>query len=205
MTGKKRPHSPGGDNSENNDNSTQEPVSKGTGTPALCLVRHLTYCTEKQHKKAQQELKEEQESDGEGTTKRSKSDVHPVPDCLLILIVSQASAPMLIVPSICPLYFLLVLSLIPPLIILGAKKSMKPNTTNKVGKKQPPKPKPSKSDSSSLSDPDNEFNKAAEKSSDEDDPDVEEDDLDVAGMTMQDALKLLDDEVQFFLPESLSD
>ena len=110
---------------------------------------------------------------------------------------------MLIVHSVHPLYFLLVLSLIPPLIPhlhLGAKKSVKANTTNKAGKnlKQPPKPKPSESDSSSLSDPDDKFNKAAEKSSDEDDPDVEEDDLDVAGMTEQDALKLLDDEVQSF-------
>ena len=85
-TGKKRPHSPGGDDSEHNDNSTREAVSKGTGTPAsaLCLVRHLTYYAEKWRKKAQQELEEEEESDGEGTTKRSQSDVHPVPDCLLI-------------------------------------------------------------------------------------------------------------------------
>ena len=172
----------------------------------LCLVRHLTYCAEKQRKKAQQEVEEEQESDGKGTMKKSQSDVHPIPDCLLILIVPQASAPTLIVPSVRPLSFLLILSLIPslfPHLILGTKKSVKSNTKNKVGKKQPPKPKPSESDSSSLSDPDDEFNKAAKQSSDEDDPDGEED-LDVAGMTEQDALKLLDDEVRsFFLSHYL--
>jgi len=77
---------------------------------------------------------------------------------------------------------------------------VKSNTTNKA-KKQPPKPRAASiaSESSSLSDPDNEFlNKAGEGSTDEDDPDGEED-LDVTGMTEQDAWKLLDDEVQSFL------
>ena len=90
-------------------------------------------------------------------------------------------------------FFLILVLIHPsfPCLILGPEKS---NTSNKA-KKQPPKPRAaSESDSSSLSDPDDEFNKVADDSSDEDDPDGEED-LDVAGMTEQDALKLLDDEV----------
>jgi hypothetical protein len=74
---------------------------------------------------------------------------------------------------------------------------VKLNTSNKV-RKQPLKSRAaSKSDSPSLSDPDDEFNKIAEKSSDENNPDGEED-LDVVGMNEQDALKLLDNEVWSF-------
>lgn len=71
---------------------------------------------------------------------------------------------------------------------------MKSNTSNKVRKQLLKSRAPSESDSPSLSDPDDEFNKIAEESSDENNPDGEED-LDVAGMTEQDALNLLDDEV----------
>lgn len=53
-------------------------------------------------------------------------------------------------------------------------------------------------ESSSLSDPDDDsLNKAGERSTDEDNPDGEEN-FDVTGMTEQDAWKLLDDEVQSF-------
>jgi hypothetical protein len=171
------------------------------GTPLLCLVRQLTDYTEKWHKKAQQELEGQQKGDGEEKTKKSQSQRQPILGCLLILIVSQASISMLIAPSITPLFLLLSLSLIYSLLshlMLGANNSVKANITNKA-KKQPKKPRAaSKSNSSSLSDPDGKAEKIAEESSDEDDPDGE-DDLDVAGMTKQDAWKLLDDEVSIFI------
>jgi hypothetical protein len=77
-TGRKRPHSPAGDSESAHNNNVREPVSKGAGTPVLWLVRYLTGCAEKRHKKEQlQELDKEQESDGEEITK--KSGVYSIP------------------------------------------------------------------------------------------------------------------------------
>ena len=77
-TGRKRPHSPAGDESARN-NNVREPASKGAGTPVLWLVRYLTGCAEKRRKKERQELEEEQESDGEEIMKKSQSDVYSIP------------------------------------------------------------------------------------------------------------------------------
>jgi len=96
-TGKKRPHSPAGDNSAHSDN-VREPASKGAGTTLFWLVRHLTEYAEKRRKKERQELEEEQETDGKEIMKKSQSAMYPIPGRLLILIVPQPS--MLITPSV---------------------------------------------------------------------------------------------------------
>jgi hypothetical protein len=85
-------------------NNIREPASKGADTPVLWLVRHLTHCAEKQCKKEQQELEEEQENDGEEITKKSKHGVYSIPGRLLIIIVPQVS--ILLVPSVSPLILL---------------------------------------------------------------------------------------------------
>src|SRR6266446_8569290 len=90
-------HSPARDNSAGN-NNVREPASKGASTTVFWLVRHLTEYADKQHKKKQQELEEEQETDGKEIMKNSQSGMYPIPGRLLILIVPQLS--MLITPSV---------------------------------------------------------------------------------------------------------
>lgn len=96
-TRRKRPHSPAGDESVRN-NNVREPASKGAGTPVLWLVRYLTGYAEKRRKKEQQELEDEQESNGEEITKKSQSGVYSIPGRLLILILIIPQLSTLIAP-----------------------------------------------------------------------------------------------------------